>query len=470
MQKIEKYESDEFDMSILYDLKMSFVEKKIGHIRHEKEYNVIKFITKNMSEYKWEINKSMETESGNFSPDLRMDLDDRIIFIEIDEKQHDKYSTFAETNRILKICNESYSKYVFFIRFNPDEFINNNISIPSCWDCNENKTFYIKDKKQWDFRLDKLKETIKECITCECKENIELIYLFYDKESSKIKDVSENGIKCTNVLQTHENKNNELMNAYADRTKTYKFLVNNDVSLLKIGYCIAYINLEDGLFKKGGRISEIKKYNGYYLIKFTSGIRTYSLKSNKSIIYYREKTMKEVNDEKREIWKAEQMNKNKLTHAQEILRLWDQLPVLRTDIIHDTDKYFENPDLPDAMRFFKHNDLINQICDIISENYDPSNTHEISDDIDKYISYVRNGIYPVYEWCEIEMEIFSDIKDGNFENACKDNEFQLTYHYGNGGSPHTYEHVCNKIKFFKDAGFDFRKCKVRYVDNDGKVI
>ena len=72
---------------------------------------------------------------------MLLDLDDRVIIIEIDENQHKHYNT----DEILKLdtIQKTVNKKVICIRFNPDSFIKDNVKTSSCFKLNDNKNFEV---------------------------------------------------------------------------------------------------------------------------------------------------------------------------------------------------------------------------------------------------------------------------------------------------------------------------------------
>ena len=73
---------------------------------------------------------------------------------------------------------------IIFIRFNPDDYIKNDINITSCWGLNGFGIYVVKKSKvnEWNERLNILKNQIiywtqPENIT---EKTVEIIHLFYD--------------------------------------------------------------------------------------------------------------------------------------------------------------------------------------------------------------------------------------------------------------------------------------------------
>ena len=74
---------------------------------------------------------------------------------------------------------------IIFIRFNPDDYLDDNKNITSCWGNNTKGICVIKKSKQneWSKRLNTLEETINYWINTDniTDKTIEIIQLFYDK-------------------------------------------------------------------------------------------------------------------------------------------------------------------------------------------------------------------------------------------------------------------------------------------------
>lgn len=177
-------ENIQIDDHIIKKNGMEFIYKS-------KEYYIIRHILDKYKHYDWKINKNINKNTA-VRPDMILDLDDRIIIIEIDENQHKSYKN--DNIRINKINDNFYYKNVFIIRFNPDEYYSKNILYQSCWS-KQNNRYIISDKQQLIYRLNELEKIINNCITCNSTEPIELIYLFYDQKNNDNKIIDINNIK-----------------------------------------------------------------------------------------------------------------------------------------------------------------------------------------------------------------------------------------------------------------------------------
>jgi hypothetical protein len=82
----------------------------------------------------------------------------------------------------MEISQDVNHRPIIFIRFNPDNYIKNNITITSCWKYNKNGSMSIKNSKkdEWNLRLNTLSQTINYWIENKSEKIINNIYLFYD--------------------------------------------------------------------------------------------------------------------------------------------------------------------------------------------------------------------------------------------------------------------------------------------------
>ncbi len=152
-----------------------------------KEICVSNYITKEFSDYQLQMNKTIINGTSGRRPDILLELEDRIIIIEVDEHQHKRYEDDEDDEkRLHEISNDIKDKILIFIRFNPDGYKNINKKETSCWgnrkDENNVKKFGIVKQAEWDKRLLQLKKTINKYITKELdKDNIYVSKLYFDK-------------------------------------------------------------------------------------------------------------------------------------------------------------------------------------------------------------------------------------------------------------------------------------------------
>ena len=121
---------------------------------------------------------------------------------------------------------------------------------------------------------------------------------------------------------------------------------------------------------------------------------------------------------------------------------------------------FSSPEEYEASEDFRFE---TKISELLNKYYNDCHD-DLWHNLEKYIECINKGIYPVYRHCEIEMEIFSNRPDCDFEKTCRTHKRELSTYIFDGGSHMMYDIICSKIKFFKDARFNFKGCKIEYVD------
>ena len=97
--------------------------------------------------------------------------------------KHKFYDPSCTNRRTMEIFQDSGNRPIYFIRFNPDDYFdNNNKKITSCWDNNKRGLCVVKKTKQkeWHNRLETLKDTITNCLNNKPEKEVEVIHLFYD--------------------------------------------------------------------------------------------------------------------------------------------------------------------------------------------------------------------------------------------------------------------------------------------------
>ena len=122
-----------------------------------KERLIVNYIIKQFPEYKFILDKAIGPK--HHRPDMLLELDDKVIIIEIDEYQHKGYNT-DELLR-LDIIQKAINKKIICIRFNPDNFIKDNVKTSSCFKLNNKKIFEVVKKDEFESRLKHLYKFIK---------------------------------------------------------------------------------------------------------------------------------------------------------------------------------------------------------------------------------------------------------------------------------------------------------------------
>ena len=124
----------------------------------------------------------MEDDCSKRRSDLLLDLGYRIIIIEVDENNYTDYDCISENKRLMEISQDLGDRQIVFIRFNPDGYTNQEgIYIKSCWKLNKLGVIHIMKtkEKEWEERIETLKNQIRYWINNISPKTIEIIELFY---------------------------------------------------------------------------------------------------------------------------------------------------------------------------------------------------------------------------------------------------------------------------------------------------
>ena len=163
----------------------NFPDKPIAKNYKTKEFAVVEFVQLLFPNFTWFADKKIQDGCSSKRPDLLLDLGYQIIIVEVDENQHSKYDCSCENKRLMELSQDLGHRPIIFIRFNPDDYINiNNERIRSCWSITKiTGIVKIEYKKEWNNRLECLKEQIKYWTQPENKtdKTVEIIQLFTTK-------------------------------------------------------------------------------------------------------------------------------------------------------------------------------------------------------------------------------------------------------------------------------------------------
>ena len=177
--------SEKYDGYCLFCYINIFPDKPVSRNYKTKEFAVVEFVKTNHPDLTWIADKSISDGCSRRRPDLLLDLGYQIIIIEIDENQHVDYDCSCENKRIMELSQDLVHRPIVFIRFNPDEYVEKENHISSCWGINKKGICVVKKskKEEWNDRLQALKNQVNYWIHPDNKTNktIETIQLFYDK-------------------------------------------------------------------------------------------------------------------------------------------------------------------------------------------------------------------------------------------------------------------------------------------------
>ena len=163
----------------------NFPDKPVAKNYKTKEFSVVEFVKLWFPNFTWLADKQIKDGCSFKRPDLLLDLGYQIIIVEVDENQHNKYDCSCENKRLMELSQDLGHRPIIFIRFNPDDYINiNNERVRSCWSITKiTGIVKIEYKKEWNNRLECLKEQIKYWTKPENKtdKTLEIIQLFYNQ-------------------------------------------------------------------------------------------------------------------------------------------------------------------------------------------------------------------------------------------------------------------------------------------------
>ena len=150
-----------------------------------KEYSVVEFIQKSFPDFTWITDKKVSDGCSRRRPDMLLDLGDQVVIVEVDENQHTGYDCSCENKRLMELSQDVGHRPVVFIRFNPDDYLDNGTKVNSCWGVNKMGICAVKKTyaRAWALRLDALAESISYWTTTENRtdKTVEVVELFYDR-------------------------------------------------------------------------------------------------------------------------------------------------------------------------------------------------------------------------------------------------------------------------------------------------
>ena len=147
-----------------------------------KEKDVVERITETFVGFNWVADKKVQDGCSRRRPDLLLDMGSHIIDIEIDENKHTNYDCSCDHKRLMELSRDLQHRPIVFIRFNPDSYTNQEgILVKSCWKLNKLGVMKIlkTKEKEWEERIDTLKQQIQYWIDNPTEKTIEIIELFY---------------------------------------------------------------------------------------------------------------------------------------------------------------------------------------------------------------------------------------------------------------------------------------------------
>jgi hypothetical protein len=129
-----------------------------------KENAVFDYLKLSFPDFTWIQDKRVEDGCSGYRPDIRVDFGSHVLIIEVDENRHDNYDCSCESKRLFEISQDLGCRPISLIRFNPDQYENEETGeiVRSCWSFVKDGICKVSDKKkkEWSSRLQKLQEKI----------------------------------------------------------------------------------------------------------------------------------------------------------------------------------------------------------------------------------------------------------------------------------------------------------------------
>jgi hypothetical protein len=160
-------------------------DKPVSRNYKTKERCVVEYITSHFQDFSWVSDKKITDGCSNRRPDLMLELGYQVIVVEVDENQHIDYDCSCENKRIMELSQDVGHKPIIFIRFNPDEYTDENGDcVTSCWGVNKLGLCVVKKSKEkdWELRLERLREQVAYWTnpSNSTEKTVEIVELFYD--------------------------------------------------------------------------------------------------------------------------------------------------------------------------------------------------------------------------------------------------------------------------------------------------
>ena len=163
-----------------------FPDKPVAKNYKTKERSVVEFVQTTFPQYDWTTDKTIKDGCSRRRPDILLDMGEQVIIVEIDENQHTDYDCSCENKRTMELSKDIGHRPLVFVRFNPDDYINNEKKITSCWGTNKSGICVVQKSKtkEWNERLTALKQQIEYWTNNNTDKTVEIVQLFYNCDNS----------------------------------------------------------------------------------------------------------------------------------------------------------------------------------------------------------------------------------------------------------------------------------------------
>ena len=159
-----------------------FPEIEVAQNYKTKENEVVSRVKSLFPEFSWVCDKKVQDGCSRRRPDLLLDMGTHVIIVEVDENKHSGYDCSCENKRLMELSQDLGHRPIVFIRFNPDGYTNDEGNkITSCWSHTKQGLMTIKKAKlkEWEERIEVLKNQIQYWIDNSTEKTVEIVELFY---------------------------------------------------------------------------------------------------------------------------------------------------------------------------------------------------------------------------------------------------------------------------------------------------
>jgi hypothetical protein len=155
--------------------------KKVPRNPPSKELSINDFLSNEFPDYNMVHNKQIACGTSKIRPDFVFDVGFQVVVIACDETQHKTYDTSCENGRIFRIHHDM-GRDVVLIRFNPDKYVSDKMTYPSCWgiDAHGRSRVAPKQRRNWESRLKRLKTEVERWLIIPSRKSVRTVHLFYD--------------------------------------------------------------------------------------------------------------------------------------------------------------------------------------------------------------------------------------------------------------------------------------------------
>ena len=141
-----------------------------------KERMVADYIRETFPTYDWRFDIPLADACSKFRPDISIDLGTHLVFVEVDENQHEGYDNQCELRRMNALYLDGGLRPILFLRFNPDKYDH----VRSCFYHGKDGTLKCKTE-EWNRRKVVLFDTLTRMLHCTTfVQPVEHVHLFYD--------------------------------------------------------------------------------------------------------------------------------------------------------------------------------------------------------------------------------------------------------------------------------------------------